>query len=432
LWRARFLANPHIFFMKNLAWMIVVAGRVGCHRRAAVVALAFSNTATPPLVLLSTTGPSKMKIMMILSPAKTLDMATPSPPHFLAADRTTTQPECNPETTLKVAAAMKALSKAQIKTTLKISDALAVTTQSYWRDFGVVAATTEATTGSTNDDNDDETSSDAAKTIQTTIIQTKPCIFAYSGAAYQGLDAVTCDVKALHYLQDRLRILSAVYGCLRPYDPIYPYRLEMNTKGIILLNNNDESSTSTTTTTAAIKKNKRKTASSNTSMADVWRESVTAYLAKDLAAAQDPPQQPSDDNPKKQNGGGDNAILLNLASDEYAAAVDVSKLGDHVQFIKIIFLEPNGKVVTIHTKRARGLMVRYLADQQIETLEQIQMFDVEGYRFDKNQSDETTLVFQRTTKQQPPPVPSKEATTTTKRRDDSTKTTTTKQKKKKA
>jgi uncharacterized protein len=429
---ARFLGKPaHSWSMKNLAWMIVLAsGHVlvaafGCHCRRAVaaVALAFSNTATPPVL---SSGQNKMtkKIMMILSPAKTLDMKNPVPPHFAATAQhrtTTTQPECNPATTLAVATAMKALSKAQLKTTLKISDALAVTTQSYWRDFGTVTTTEETTSSNIDDDNNDETS-DAAAT-KTKALTTKSCIFAYSGAAYQGLDAMTCDMNALDYLQDRLRILSAVYGCLRPYDMIHPYRLEMNTKGII---NNDESSISTTTTTAATagRQNKKK-ASANT-MADVWREAATAYLAKDLQAADQKP-----DDKDKNNDSIATAILLNLASDEYAAAVDVSKLGDDIQFIKIIFLEPNGKVVTIHTKRARGLMVRYLADHQIETLEQVQMFDVEGYRFDKNRSDETTLVFQRTTQQPPPPVPSKEATATKRRQTDGIKTTTTKQKKKK-
>jgi uncharacterized protein len=431
---ARFLGKPaHSWSMKNLAWMIVLAsGHVlvaafGCHCRRAVaaVALAFSNTATPPVL---SSGQNKMtkKIMMILSPAKTLDMKNPVPPHFAATAQhrtTTTQPECNPATTLAVATAMKALSKAQLKTTLKISDALAVTTQSYWRDFGTVTTTEETTSSNIDDDNNDETS-DAAAT-KTKALTTKSCIFAYSGAAYQGLDAMTCDMNALDYLQDRLRILSAVYGCLRPYDMIHPYRLEMNTKGII---NNDESSISTTTTTAATaagRQNKKK-ASANT-MADVWREAATTYLAKDLQAADQKP-----DDKDKNNDSIATAILLNLASDEYAAAIDVSKLGNHVQFIKIIFLEPNGKVVTIHTKRARGLMVRYLADHQVETLEQVMGFDVEGYRYDEQRSDETTLVFQRT--KVPPPPPSKE--TATKRRADSTTkttttTTTTKQKKKK-
>jgi hypothetical protein len=129
-------------------------------------------------------------------------------------------------------------------------------------------------------------------------------------------------------------------------DAIQPYRLEMNTKIW-----NDQK------------------------LCHFWKESVSQYMGNFM---------------------NEKSILLNLASDEYTAAVDMNMLPG--KCIKCVFYD-DGKVVTVHTKRARGLMVRYMADHAIETLEDVQKFDLEGYRFVPHKSDETTLVFERTKKQ---------------------------------
>lgn len=128
-------------------------------------------------------------------------------------------------------------------------------------------------------------------------------------------------------------------------------------------------------------------------MAEYWKPSVCDFLSKDLAPR-------------------DNKILLNLASDEYSAAVDESSLPEGTQYIKIVFWE-EGRTIAVHAKRARGLMVRYLAENAIQDLEAVQDFDIEGYSFVKGKSDETTFVFNR--KKQPKKVAAKKNTAATKK-----------------
>jgi uncharacterized protein len=338
-----------------------------------------------------------MKIMMILSPAKTLDLSPLAP----GAGACWTIPECSPATTVAVAMALRQLSPAQLKTKLKISDKLAATAHSYWRDFG-----------------------DSHQTAA--VSPNKPCLLVYSGAAYQGLDAPSLTIAAGDYLQDRLRILSAAYGCLRPYDVIHPYRLEMGTKGIPItvvpaittteyvvddevvddevvddVDDADDDGPSTK------KKKPKKKPTKAISLADVWRESVSNYLAKELTTT----ITTTDDNGGDSSSG---AVLLNLASDEYAAAVDSKRFGgSNVRYIKIVFQEQGGRVVAVYAKRARGLMVRYLADQQAEDLATVQAFAVEGYSFDVKKSNDETFVFNRSKQPPPPTVTKRQAGTTT-------------------
>jgi cytoplasmic iron level regulating protein YaaA (DUF328/UPF0246 family) len=114
-------------------------------------------------------------------------------------------------------------------------------------------------------------------------------------------------------------------------------------------------------------------------LANWWQPAVTKHLSKDLVS-------------KKENT---TPILVNLASDEYAAAVDPSELPEGTQFIKIVFWE-QGRTIAVHAKRARGLMVRYLAEHDVTNVQGIQKFDVEGYSFVSSQSNDTKLVFDRT------------------------------------
>lgn len=181
-------------------------------------------------------------------------------------------------------------------------------------------------------------------------MEKKPCIYAFSGAAYQGLQSSSCSDSAISYLQDNLRIVDPLYGILRPLDVIQPYRLEMATSNVFSDN----------------KKLK---------LAQWWKPAVTQYLSKDLQ-------------------GRDCNILINVASDEYAAALDPSELPDGTQFIKIVFWE-QGRVIAVHAKRARGLMARFLADHDVQDVEGIQKFSAEGYHFLEEKSDENTFVFDR-------------------------------------
>jgi len=184
----------------------------------------------------------------------------------------------------------------------------------------------------------------------------------FHGAAYAGLsvrDVLSTNRSHLEYLQDRLRIVDPLYGWLRPMDAIEAYRLEMASKGVF-------AATTTTKTTA--------TTTKTTKLEDYWKPAIASCLSSEAEAI----------------------CLVNLASDEYSAAVDTTTAasldGKTITTVKIVFRH-GGRVVSVHAKRARGLMVRYAALNAIETVEGLKAFDSEGYSYRPDQStyeNETT------------------------------------------
>lgn len=270
-------------------------------------------------------------IMMILSPAKSLDLS----PYEGRLE--TTLPDCDPAKTIEIARAMKARNETALGKLLSISSKLASTANGYWESYQ------EGDGGE----------------------ERKPCIYAFTGMAYQGLQVQTCSDDAVLYLQSNLRIIDPLYGALRPLDKIQAYRLEMRTKGVLL-------------------------ADQKTKLADFWSDACTTRIMEDLQPRQ-------------------SKILLNLASDEYSAALDTSALSEDVRYVKIIFHD-GGRVVTVHAKRARGMMTRFVADSRCQSLEDVKAFDVDGYSFAAALSDESTLVFQR-----PKVEPGKRKAATTKK-----------------
>lgn len=187
----------------------------------------------------------------------------------------------------------------------------------------------------------------------------RPAIFAFSGQAYQGLNISSLlsehpeKKRIANYLQSHLRIIDPYYGSLRPFDSISPYRLEMATKNVL--------------------------PDSKVKLAEYWKPSITDHLSVDL---------------EKQPG----SILLNLASDEYSAAVDFTR----VPAVKAIF-QDQGRVKAVHAKRARGLMTRFVAENNLTTLEDVKTFNMEGYMYDPSQSSNSVLVFNRQAKEKEPP-----------------------------
>lgn len=177
----------------------------------------------------------------------------------------------------------------------------------------------------------------------------RPAVYLYSGDVYQGLDAYTIPVEKVDRLQDTLRILTGMYGILRPLDLIQPYRLEMGTPLVYDGYGN---------------------------LYDFWREKVTDFLNDEL---------------KKDE------LFLNLASNEYAKAVDKDKL--QVKMISPIFKDfKNGqlKIISFYAKKARGAMVRFILDQNIHSQEDILGFDYMDYRFSEQYTeDENQPVFIR-------------------------------------
>jgi cytoplasmic iron level regulating protein YaaA (DUF328/UPF0246 family) len=185
-------------------------------------------------------------------------------------------------------------------------------------------------------------------TIPFTKENARQAVYAFDGDVYQGLDVYTLPTDKLDDLQDKLRILSGLYGLLRPLDLMQAYRLEMGTS-------------------LPIGKNKN--------LYEFWRKTITKELNSEL---------------KK----GD--LFINLASNEYFSAVDVKAL--KVPVITPEFKEYKDgklKMISFFAKKARGMMVRYIIDTNAKTIDDLKGFNYEGYGFDANLSKETTLVFTR-------------------------------------
>jgi len=172
----------------------------------------------------------------------------------------------------------------------------------------------------------------------------RPAVFAFNGDVYQGLDACTLKENQMDRLQDTLRILSGLYGVLRPLDLIQPYRLEMGTR---------------------LKVGRKK------NLYEFWKKAITDQLNAELKEGE---------------------LFLNLASNEYFSAVDAKAL--KVPVIAPVFKDWSKdklRVISFYAKKARGAMVRYILDSGAETLEDIRAFDYEGYQF----SQEHTLKEQQ-------------------------------------
>ncbi|TCP95553.1 hypothetical protein EDC44_10854 [Cricetibacter osteomyelitidis] len=178
----------------------------------------------------------------------------------------------------------------------------------------------------------------------------RPAIYAFKGDVYTGLAAESLSEQDVMFAQQHLRILSGLYGLLRPLDLMQPYRLEMGTK---LINRNGKD------------------------LYAFWGNVITQSLQKAIDEQ------------------GDN-VLVNLASDEYYKSVKADKLS--VNIIKPVFLDnKNGKykVISFYAKKARGLMCRYIIQHRLQEIEQLKEFDLDGYYFDATASTNTEFVFKR-------------------------------------
>lgn len=178
--------------------------------------------------------------------------------------------------------------------------------------------------------------------------ESAPAMFAFTGEVYRGLDAKTLDKAAVDYLQKNYRILSGLYGLLKPSDKVMLYRLEMG-RSFEFENNKN--------------------------LYDFWTEKVTEQLNSEM---------------KK------NEILLNLASNEYVKVVDRKKLNHKVvDFDFYEMKDGKPKTIVVYTKHARGLVVRFCAETNAKTLNDVKAFNYEGYRIDEEKSTDTKLVFTR-------------------------------------
>ena len=174
--------------------------------------------------------------------------------------------------------------------------------------------------------------------------------YLFDGDVYTGLDAYDLDDQEIDFAQQHLRMLSGLYGLLRPLDLMMPYRLEMGTK----LNN-----------------------TRGHNLYEFWGDIITDQINQDLANI-------------------DAKVLINLASDEYYKSVNEKKI--QAEIIKPVFLDQkNGKykVISFYAKKARGLMARYMIENQIDQIEGLKSFQTDGYYFDADSSLKSELVFKR-------------------------------------
>lgn len=181
-----------------------------------------------------------------------------------------------------------------------------------------------------------------------TIDNAKQAIYSFTGEVFRGIDVTTLSEDKIPTLQNKLRILSGLYGLLKPLDLIQPYRLEMGTKLKVGRTEN---------------------------LYKFWDTTLVDSLNAELS---------------------ENELLINLASTEYFKALPKKVL--KVPMITPVFKDlKNGEYKTIMTfaKKARGLMVRYIIENNIETIDDLKGFDVNGYGFSEAMSSENELVFTR-------------------------------------
>ena len=183
----------------------------------------------------------------------------------------------------------------------------------------------------------------------------KPAGYLFDGDVYSGLDMYQMDKDTAIYINEHLGILSGLYGVLKPLDLIQPYRLEMGTK----------------------LKNER-----GDNLYEFWGEAVTDTINARMADS-------------------DDKVLVNLASNEYFKVIKKKAL--NAQIITPRFEdEKNGhyKVISFYAKKARGLMVKYAADNKLTNAEQLKQFDLAGYYYVDELSDDNTWTFRRDEKDQ--------------------------------
>lgn len=254
-------------------------------------------------------------MIIVLSPAKTLDYESP------LVTKKHTDP-LFPDRVAELVDIMAAKSPADLRSLMGISDSLAELNFERYQDWEPTFTTGNA----------------------------RPAILAFKGDVYHGLNVEEFDARDFNYAQNHLRILSGLYGVLRPLDLMQPYRLEMGSK---LAN------------------------PAGKDLYSYWGDTITDRLNDDLENAR----------PK---------ALINLASQEYFGAVDTDKLDARV--ITPVFKDFKNdeyKIISFFAKRARGVMASWLLRNRVDTLKGITEFDGDGYRFSPEDSTTESPVFLR-------------------------------------
>ena len=249
-------------------------------------------------------------MLVVISPAKRLDMSE-------ASDVTTTEPEFARDAR-DLADVARDLSASDLQKLMGISKNLAKLNVDRFRDFGSMAR--------------------------------KPAALIFAGDTYTGLEAGSLDAEEIEFAQRHLRILSGLYGLLRPLDAIEPYRLEMGSR---------------------LKTPKGK------SLYDYWGNRIGEALNTQAREV-------------------DTDVLVNCASQEYFGAVDLEALG--LRVVSPVFMEekPEGpKIVSFFAKQARGAMARFIIQRRLTDPDNLHEFDTGGYQYRPDLSEPDKPVFVR-------------------------------------
>ena len=254
-------------------------------------------------------------MLTVISPAKKLDYSSP------VSSATHTQPALL-EHSQELLTGLKALSPKDVCALMGLSDKLGVLNYERFQEWQTPVTTENA----------------------------RPAVLAFKGDVYQGLDAESMSDRQLDWAQDNLRILSGLYGLLRPLDLMQPYRLEMGTKF---------------------------TNGRGTDLYQFWGDVITGEINKLLAESSD-------------------AVLINLASNEYFKSVQAKDIKGRI--VTPVFMDKKTdkyKIISFYAKKARGLMSAFIIKNKITNVENIKKFDVDGYSYNGALSEGDKWVFTR-------------------------------------
>ena len=254
-------------------------------------------------------------MLALISPAKTLDYETVLPTDQFTQPRLLEHSE-------QLIDVCRKLSASEIASLMSVSEKIATLNTDRFRDW----------------------------TPEFNFANARQAIYAFKGDVYTGLDAYDLAQDKIQFSQQHLRMLSGLYGLLRPLDLMMPYRLEMGTR----------------------LKNTR-----GHNLYEFWGDIITNQINQDLSEI-------------------NSELLVNLASDEYYKSVNEKKI--KAEIVKPVFLDQkNGKykVISFYAKKARGLMARFIIENQLNKAEELKAFNSEGYYFDVDSSLGKELVFKR-------------------------------------
>ena len=253
-------------------------------------------------------------MIILLSPAKTLDFENPVPE--LSCTTPVFQKDAN-----KLVKSIISLGRSGIKELMNLSDKLSELNNIRYKNF-------RNKPGKEN---------------------TRPAIFAFNGDVYEGLNIKSFTKEQIHFAQKKIRILSGLYGVLKPLDLIQPHRLEMGTKLSNTRGNN---------------------------LYDWWGKKLAFQLNEEL-----------------QNH--ESQIIINLASQEYFKSVERNLMNNHISPIFQEYVSGEYRTVGIYAKKARGLMAAFIIKNKIQKIEDLKNFNFEGYKFASLDSSKKKLFFRR-------------------------------------